>query len=261
MPEATLRAGIDVGSINTKVVVFDRKAGDIVASHVQPTGHKPRETAPAAFAACLDSAGIAPGAIERVVATGYARHAVEFANASITEISAAALGVRHWHQDCRTIIDIGGQDSKVLALEDAGGVADFRMNDRCAAGTGNFLSVLAEKLQVPIERFGPMSLESRRPVAISSLCVVMAESEILSLVAADTPVEDIIAGLHEALSRRVSNMAAPLDVAPAVVFTGGVAQNAGMVHALEVAFERPIVQATRPLLGAALGAALSHSQT
>lgn len=257
MADVTLQAGIDIGSINTKVVVFDPMAGEIRASFVQPTGHKPRATAPAAYAACLERAGLPATDVGRVVATGYARHAVEFAQDSITEIRAASLGVRHWHPDCRTVIDIGGQDSKVLVLDESGRVEEFKMNDRCAAGTGNFLSVLSEKLQVPLGRFGPLSMASRRPVPISSLCVVMAESEILSLVAADTPVEDIIAGLHEALARRVANMAAPLDVAPEVVFTGGVAQNAGMKLALESAFERPITVARQPLLAAALGAALS----
>lgn len=256
MADAMLQAGIDVGSINTKVVVFDRQSGDIRASLVRPTGHRPRDTAPAAFAACLEQAGLSADDVSRVVATGYARHAVECAQDSVTEIRAAALGVRRWHPGCRTIIDIGGQDSKVLVLDELARVAEFKMNDRCAAGTGNFLSVLAEKLQVPLDRFGPLSLASRRPVPISSLCVVMAESEILSLVAADTPVEDIIAGLHEALARRVANMAAPLDVLAEVVFTGGVAQNAGMKLALESAFEQPITIARLPLLAAALGAAL-----
>jgi len=254
MPGSRLSAGIDVGSINTKVVVHD--GSDIVARLVRPTGHRPRESAVAAWKDCLDRVSLTETGIGSLVTTGYARHAVELGGDSITEIKAAALGVTHWHPRCRTIIDIGGQDSKVLALDDSGRVSDFRMNDRCAAGTGNFLSVLAEKLEVPIDRFGAMSLESRRPVAISSLCVVMAESEILSLVAAEVPLEDIIAGLHEALARRVANMAAPVDVREPVVFTGGVALNAGMSRALASAFGLKVEVAREPLLAAALGAAL-----
>ncbi len=257
MPDNRLQAGIDVGSINTKVIVLDREDGSIAASLVQPTGHRPREASKMAYAACLERAGIEPDAVGRVTATGYAREAVALAGHSITEISAAALGVRHQHPGCRTVVDIGGQDSKVLVLDEGGRVTGFQMNDRCAAGTGNFLAVLAEKLHVPLERFGPLGLASRRPVRISSLCVVMAESEILSLLAADTPVEDIIAGLHEALARRVANMAAPLEVAPECVFTGGVAQDEGMRAALASAFGQEIATARMPLYGAAIGAALS----
>jgi predicted CoA-substrate-specific enzyme activase len=253
-----LSVGIDIGSINTKVVVIDQDT-ELVAHLVRPTGHKPRESGPATFEACLAEAGIERAAVGSVTATGYARHTVDFAVNSITEIKAAALGVRHWHPECRAIIDIGGQDSKVLVLDGSGRVSDFVMNDRCAAGTGNFLSVLAVKLQVPLEQFGPLALKSRKPVAISSLCVVMAESEILSLVAAEIAVEDIIAGLHEALARRVVNMAAPLDVRPEVVFTGGVAQDEGMRLALESRLEQSVATARHPFLAAALGAALSGS--
>jgi predicted CoA-substrate-specific enzyme activase len=131
------------------------------------------------------------------------------------------------------------------------------MNDRCAAGTGHFLSALSRTLSVPLEDFGRLSLESQRPVPVSSLCVVMAESEILSLLAADTPVADVIAGLHEALARRIANMAARLRVQPEVVFTGGVAQNQGMKAALERTLGLPVVVAERPLFAAALGAALA----
>ena len=249
--------GIDVGSVNTKVVLRDQADGRIVGRGVRLTGHRPRTTAEELFRATLGAAGIERSRVGRVVATGYARHAVDFADDTVTEIRAAARGVRAWHPDCRTLIDIGGQDSKVLSLDEAGRVSDFVMNDRCAAGTGHFLSVLATRLNVPLEQFGPLGLSSRRPVAVSSLCVVMAESEILSLLAADTPVEDIIAGLHDALARRVANMAARLPVRPEVVFTGGVALDAGMLRALGTAFKAEVSAAREPLYAAALGAALS----
>jgi len=252
-----IHAGIDVGSVNTKAVLYDRQAQAIRCSRVEPTGLKPRETAERVFRVCLAESGLSAAGLGPVLATGYARHAAGFASGSVTEIKAAAAGIRFWHPGCRTVVDIGGQDSKVIALGDDGRVREFVMNDRCAAGTGNFLSVLARALAVPLERFGGLALESRRPVPVSSLCVVMAESEILSLVAADTPVADIIAGLHEALARRVVNLAARLAVRPEIVFTGGVAQNTGMVQALAQAFGEPVVVAREPLLAAALGAALS----
>lgn len=252
-----ITAGIDVGSVNTKLVVFDRASQQAFCEKVVPTGPRPRETAHQVLVECRSEHKDLAGHVRGVVATGYARHAVDHVEGTITEIKAAALGIRYWHPSCRAVIDIGGQDSKVLTLDESGKVRDFVMNDRCAAGTGHFLSVLSRTLSVPLEEFGRMSLESRRPVPVSSLCVVMAESEILSLLAADTPVADIIAGLHEALARRVANMAARLRVEPDVVFTGGVAQNPGMRAALEKALGIPVTVARKPLLAAALGAALS----
>ncbi len=256
-----ITAGIDVGSVNTKLVVFDRVSRGIFCEKVVPTGPRPRETAQRVMAECRNEHKDLAGSVRGVVATGYARHVVDGVEGTITEIKAAALGIRYWHPEARTVIDIGGQDSKVMTMDESGRVHDFVMNDRCAAGTGQFLSVMSRTLSVPLEDFGRLSLESRRPVPISSLCVVMAESEILSLMAADTPVADIIAGLHEALARRVSNMAARLKLQPAVVFTGGVAQDAGMKAAFEQALGLPVAVARKPLLAAALGAALSIEST
>jgi len=254
-----LNAGIDVGSVNTKVVVYDVMGAEIRAYSVARTGMKPREQAEQTFNQCLKKAGISRAEIKRIVATGYARHSVRFATESVTEITATARGIRHWHPSSRTVIDIGGQDSKVLTMDEAGMVQEFLMNDRCAAGTGSFLEFIARALKIPIQKFGELSLNSQTPVMLSSLCVVMAESEILSLVAADTPREDIIAGLHQALATRVVNMALRLEVRPEVLFTGGTALNQGMRLALERAIGLPVQCARMPLLAAALGAALLGS--
>ncbi|MGQ9708392.1 MAG: acyl-CoA dehydratase activase [bacterium] len=254
-----LVAGVDVGSVNTKVVVYDVGADKVVASLVNRTGMKPREMAERTFNECLEVAGIKRGEVKRIVATGYARHSVGFASEVITEITAIARGVSYWQPSSRTVIDIGGQDSKVLRLNEEGMVQEFVMNDRCAAGTGSFLEFIARSLEIPVERFGELSLNSQRPVLLSSLCVVMAESEILSLVAADTSREDIIAGLHQALAARVVNMAARLEVIPEVVFTGGTALNQGMRIALERAIGMPVQCAQLPILSAAFGAALLAS--
>ncbi len=252
-----LSAGIDVGSVNTKVLIYDTARDELVASRVAPTGMKPKERAQEVFQECCAAAGLSAQELDRIVATGYARQSVGFARRTITEITATAIGVRKWHPGCRTIIDIGGQDSKVIALTPEGGVQEFVMNDRCAAGTGSFLEFIARALGIPIERFGELSQRSQNPVLLSSLCVVMAESEILSLVAADVPSEDIIAGLHQALATRVVNMARRLTIVPDVVFTGGTALNQGMLVALSRALGCEIVRAQLPLLGAALGAAIS----
>jgi predicted CoA-substrate-specific enzyme activase len=255
-----ITAGIDVGSVNTKLVVFDQASQSIFCEKVVPTGLRPRETAHKVMAECRSEHKDLAGHVRGVVATGYARHVVESVEGTITEIKAAALGVRYWHPECRIVVDIGGQDSKVLSLDETGKVRDFVMNDRCAAGTGHFLSVLSRTLGVPLEDFGRLSLESQRPVPVSSLCVVMAESEILSLLAADTPVADVIAGLHEALARRIANMAARLHVESEIIFTGGVARNPGMRAAMEKAFGAPVTVARKPLFAAALGAALSSGR-
>ncbi len=251
-----LSVGVDVGSVNTKVVIYDLERDEVVARCVAPTGMKPKEQAKRVFERCQADAGLESRALVRVVATGYARQAVDFAHQTVTEITATARGIRKWHPFSRTVIDIGGQDSKVIVLDEQGRVQDFVMNDRCAAGTGSFLEFIARALNVPIEQFGELSARSQKPVLLSSLCVVMAESEILSLVAADIPREDIIAGLHQALATRVVNMAARVKVLPEVIFTGGTALNQGMRQALERVLGLKVQSSQEPLFAAAMGAAL-----
>ncbi len=252
-----LTAGIDVGSVNTKVVIYDVRKGQLVASQVTPTGMKPREQAERTFTQLLKKTGLTGDDIALVMATGYARQAVNFAQRTLTEITATAIGINHWHPGARTVIDIGGQDSKVITIDENGRVREFVMNDRCAAGTGSFLEFIARAIGVPIDQFGELSQQSERPVLLSSLCVVMAESEILSLVAADTPVPDIIAGLHQALASRIVNIAAGLPLLPEVIFTGGTALNEGLRLALSRLMGLPVQRAAMPLLAAALGAAIA----
>ncbi len=250
-------AGIDVGSANTKVVIYEPEQNRIAATAVRRTGMHPRQAAIKTLSTALEQAQLQENDLFRIIATGYARHNVNFAHKTITEITATARGIRHWHPDCRTIIDIGGQDSKVISLNREGQIQDFVMNDRCAAGTGSFLEFIARALDIPIEQFGELSARSQKPVTISSLCVVMAETEILSMVAADTPAEDIIAGLHLALASRIAAMAARLSIAEEIIFTGGTALNPGMQTALTRTLSLPVQPAQFPLLGAAFGAALS----
>lgn len=255
--EATmLIAGIDVGSANTKVVIYNPTTDQLLTSAVNRTGMQPRLAAERTLNQALNQAQLSRTHINRIIATGYARHTINFADAHVTEITATARAIRHWHPECRTIIDIGGQDSKVISLNSEGQIQDFIMNDRCAAGTGSFLEFIARSLDIPIENFGILSARSQQPVIISSLCVVMAETEILSLVAADTPREDIIAGLHQALAQRVAALAARLPVETEIIFTGGTAQNTGMQTALARALKLPVQTARFPLLAAAFGAAL-----
>jgi (R)-2-hydroxyacyl-CoA dehydratese activating ATPase len=250
-------AGIDIGSINTKVVFYDSERRVMVHHCVEPTGFKPRVAGESTFRHCLKATGLSEKEIGPVVSTGYGRHTVRFARESVTEISALARGVHHSFPDVRTVFDIGGQDSKVVALDAAGRVRSFAMNDRCAAGTGHFLQTIANALKIKIEDFGRLALESGSPILISSLCVVMAESEVLSLVAEDRPVPDIIAGIHYALARRVVNLAAGTGIVEPVAFTGGVARNQGMCAALEDTLGVKVQIPDDPIIVSALGAALT----
>jgi len=249
-------AGIDVGSANTKIVIYDRENEVIRATAIARTGMKPRATAEAMFQNALQRAELQSHEISRAVATGYARYSVNFASDYVTEITATAKGIKYWHPTARTIIDIGGQDSKVITLNSNGVIQEFVMNDRCAAGTGSFLEFIARGLDIPLEDFGTLSRYSQNPVQLSSLCVVMVETEILSMVAAEVPREDIIAGLHQALATRVANLARRLPIEPDVIFTGGTALNSGMRHALEQTLGLPVITSQHPLHTAALGAAL-----
>jgi predicted CoA-substrate-specific enzyme activase len=251
-----ITAGIDIGSVNTKVVFYDSVRRTVIHFCVEPTGLRPKLAGETSFRHCLKATGLDEKAVKPVVATGYGRHAVRFAQESITEISAMARGVLHLFPDARTIFDIGGQDSKVVRLDPGGKVKSFVMNDRCAAGTGHFLQTMANALKIGVEDFGRLALESRNPVPVSSLCVVMAESEILSLVADEHPVPDIIAGTHYALARRVVNLASGGTILEPVVFCGGVARNEGMRVALSDTLGVQVLVPDEPIIVAALGAAL-----
>jgi predicted CoA-substrate-specific enzyme activase len=251
-----IAAGIDIGSVNTKVVFYDSERKSVIHYCVEPTGLKPKVAGEASFRHCLKAAGLDEKGIEQVVATGYGRHAVRFARESITEISAMARGIHYLFPRARTVFDIGGQDSKVVRLDTEGKVRSFVMNDRCAAGTGHFLQTMANALRVRVEDFGRLALESRNPVPVSSLCVVMAESEILSLVADEHPIPDIIAGTHYALARRVVNLASGGTISEPVAFCGGVARNLGMRVALSDTLGLQVLVPEEPIIVAALGAAL-----
>jgi predicted CoA-substrate-specific enzyme activase len=190
-----------------------------------------------------------------VVATGYGRKLVRTADTTVTEITCQARGVRHRVPDARTIVDIGGQDSKLVRLKPSGAVADFAMNDRCAAGTGRFLEMLAAQLGTPFLQLESLVERSRAPAVISSMCVVFAESEIVGLLAAGVLPEDIVTGVETAIATRIAAMTGR-NLAEPILFTGGVALVPGMGDALEAVLGRPLRIAPQPQLTCALGAAL-----
>jgi len=250
-------AGVDVGAATAKTVIL----GDdrILGYSIMPTGYDVKLAAQQVTIEAMERAGISRSIdeLDYVISTGYARNAVTFANKSVTEIICHAKGAHFMIPETRTIVDIGGQDSKAIEVDEGGNVRDFVMNDKCAAGTGRFLDVMAEVLQVgAIDNMGPMSLQSGSPCNISSTCTIFAESEVVSLRAEGKSREDLIAGVHKAIASRVAVMAKRLRINPKVIFTGGVAKNIGVRSALEEEFGMDIFVPGEPQIIGALGAAL-----
>ena len=248
-------AGIDVGSLSSDAAIIDQE-GNLKGWSVTQTGAHSTNAAEAALDEALAMAGLGRDALAYVVATGYGRAAVPLAGKKITEISCHALGAYTLFPDAGTVIDIGGQDSKVIRLGQAGKVADFVMNDKCAAGTGRFLEVMAAKLGVGLDDLGRLSLAAAGEVSISSVCTVFAESEVVSLVARNQPIDQIIKGLHRAVVNRVAAMTGNIGVHPRVIMSGGVAKNAGVVALMAERLGVDISVPDEPQIVGALGAAL-----
>ena len=249
-----ITVGIDVGSISAKAALVED--GRLVGSRVMLTGYNARNAGEAVFADLLAELGMARNIVDRIVATGFGRNSVDVADKAVTEITCHAAGAHFQDPAVRCVIDIGGQDSKAIALDATGRVRDFAMNDKCAAGTGRFLEVMARALEVDLDAFGELSLEADRPAAISSLCTVFAESEVISLIARGERRENIIAGIHESVGSRVIAMANRVGVVEPVMMTGGVAKNIGVVRALEKKSGKTIHVSPHAQVNGAIGAAL-----
>jgi predicted CoA-substrate-specific enzyme activase len=239
--------GIDIGSRMTKVVRLE--GGRVAYADVFETGHDPLGRLRRALAGPGDGA---------VLATGYGRHLAQahLGCPTVTEIRACARGVRHLAPDCDSAIDIGGQDCKAIELNAHGGFGRFEMNDRCAAGTGRFLEVMAGALGFPLEEFGAGAEAADRPVAINCMCTVFAESEVVSLIARGEERSRIALGLHLATVRRVAAMASRVDLGRRAAFVGGVARNPCMARLLAEELPCGVVVPERPELVVAIGAAL-----
>jgi len=227
----------------------------IISSIIGPTGPEQRRLANKVMENALNQAGLPFEAITHLVATGYGRINVPFADKQVTEISCHAKGVAHLFPRCKTIIDIGGQDSKGITI-DHGRPTDFVMNDKCAAGTGRFLEVIAEALGITIQDLGGMALKSKQPAQISNICTVFAEQEVVARLTEGVPLNDLVAGILESLASRISRMVNRLKVANEVVITGGGAKNAGLVKALSDKLGYATLVPPEPLITGAVGAAL-----
>ena len=250
-------AGIDIGSTITKVVIKDEK--EICSTIIVPTGAEHRRLANQVVEDALKKIDLSSDDLDYIIATGYGRINVPFADAQVTEISCHMRGVNWLFPDVRTIIDIGGQDSKGIRLED-GKLVNFVMNDKCAAGTGRFLEVISDVLGVKLEEIGALSLKSTRPADISSLCTVFAEQEALMRLSEGVPIEDILAGIHKANASRIYAMVRRINIVKEVAITGGGAKNIGLRQALADRIGFPVVVPEEPLITGALGAALIASE-
>ncbi|MGC8839432.1 MAG: acyl-CoA dehydratase activase [Anaerolineae bacterium] len=255
-----LYLGVDLGALTVKVVLLDAE-GHFLYQAVRPGGYRAHEVARALVLEGLADLGGRPEDVAAAVVTGYGRVLCDLSDLVArseqrSEISCHALGVHHLLPNARTVIDIGGQDSKAIRLNGKGQVVDFAMNDRCAAGTGRFLEVMAQALGVTLAELGPLALAARDRVPISSTCTVFAESEVVSHLARGADRAAVAAGLHEAIALRIKGLAARVGVEPEVVLTGGVAQNPAVVEWLGRVLERPVRVPPEPQLTGALGAAL-----
>jgi predicted CoA-substrate-specific enzyme activase len=250
-----ITAGVDAGARAIKVALWDRASQTMLGFGVMDQGADPRQRASRLLAEALAGQAISLSEVAGIVATGYARQAVVEATATVTEITCHARGVRQVRPEARTVVEIGGQDSKVIYLDPEGGMRDFAMNDRCAAGSGRFLEMLALRLGVGWEELGDLARESRAPAPISSTCMVFAENEITGLLATGAPPADVVAGVQAAIASRLGAMVGT-RATPPVVLTGGVALVPGLAEALEQALGQAVALCPQPQLTGALGAAL-----
>ena len=251
--------GVDIGSSSSKAVILDRNAKKIGESilNIGTGSSGPQQ----AIDRALAQAGLGRGDVRKTVVTGYGRMTFVGADRQITEISCHAKGVHHAVPDARTVIDIGGQDAKVICLDENGNVGNFIMNEKCAAGTGRFLEVMARVLNCRLEDLSDLADRGQDGVSISSTCTVFAESEVISQLSMGQKVEDVALGAHRSIAQRIVGLCNRVSVLPKVVITGGVALNANAVRCLSEELKMPITRPEDPQGMGALGAALYALET
>ena len=249
-------AGCDVGSLTAKAVIFEE--GKVLSKKVIQAKASPVESAQDVMGEALKETGLRLEDIAYMVSTGYGKDQIPFANSSRSEIACHARGAWWCQPTTRTVVDIGGQDAKAIRVNDEGKVENYRYNDKCASGTGRFLEVMAEALEVKLEEMGAIGEKSTKKINLSNQCVVFAETEVVSLINDGEAVADVIMGMNRSLSNRVAALAKSIGIENEVMFTGGVAKNSGVFAALEQALRCTLVPLENhdPQLMGALGAAL-----
>lgn len=248
-------AGVDVGSTQTKAVIIN-EAKQIVGRALIDTGANVTMAAENAYVEALRSGGINEEEVEYIVGTGYGRYRVTFGNTQVTEISCHARGAVHMFPRTRTVVDMGGQDTKAIRVSPTGEILDFCMNDKCAAGTGRFLGAASAALDIPLSQLGAVALRAERPVRISTTCTVFAESEVLSWLGKGKKIEDILLGVHLSIAARSIGLLRRVGIEEEVTFTGGVARNVAMMEALQQGLGMKVNVSEESHYMGALGAAL-----
>ena len=253
-------AGVDVGSTQTKAVIIDEKK-TIRGRSLIMTGAHVAKAAEEAFAKALEQGGVPVADVGYVIGTGYGRYRVTFGDTQVTEISCHGRGAVHMFPDTRTVVDMGGQDTKAIRVGPDGNIVDFCMNDKCAAGTGRFLGAAAQALDISLDELGPTALRAESTVRISTTCTVFAESEVLAWIGKGKKIEDVLWGVHTSIASRSAALLRRVGIEDEVTFTGGVTRNSAMIKALETALGRKLnISAESHFMGA-LGAALfAHDQ-
>lgn len=247
--------GIDFGSTTGKAVILD-ETGHVLAAQVSQKGAVSDEGVKTALAAALAEAGISVSQISRTVSTGYGRRMLDIADRTITEITCHARGAVQMVPEVRLVIDIGGQDSKVIAVDSNGLVEQFAMNDRCAAGTGKFLEALARAVNVSLDDMGPIALGATQNLTVSSMCATFAETEVISLLAEGVSKVEVLGGVHAAMAKRTMGLVSRVGKREPIVMTGGVARNPAAVKHIEDALGCKMILPDHPQIAGALGAAL-----
>lgn len=247
--------GIDFGSTTGKAVILDEE-GRVVAAQVSQKGAVSDEGVRVALAAALAEANLSLGQIARTVSTGYGRRMLDIADRTITEITCHARGAVHMVPQARMVIDIGGQDSKVIAVDSTGLVAQFAMNDRCAAGTGKFLETLARAVNIDIDEMGPLALGAKDDLKVTSMCATFAETEVIALLAEGVSKVEVLGGVHAAMAKRTLGLVSRVGKREPIVMTGGVARNPAAVRHIEQAIGSRLLLPEHPQTAGALGAAL-----
>jgi benzoyl-CoA reductase subunit D len=254
-----ITAGIDVGAKWVKVILL--KDGEIVGRAKALTGFEQEESAKKALAAALAAADLDEAAVDRAVATGAGRRAAPGKPIELTEVTAAAIGAVHIDPSARTVIDVGAEEGRAIKTSPEGKVADFAVNEKCAAGSGAFTEAMARALETPVEEIGPLSLRSSQAIPMNAQCAVFAESEVVSLLHAKTPKADIARAVHDAIASRIVSMTRKVGINPDVVVIGGVAKNAGFIAAVERELSLEVKVPEDPDFVSALGAALHGART
>jgi len=249
-----ITVGIDVGSLSTKSALMDENQ-QVIGFDIVLTGGNNRLAAEATYKNVLAKAGLTRGDVDFVVTTGYGRENTSFADKHVSEITCHAFGMHLMNPEIRTILEIGGQDSKAIRIDEDGHVENFHMNDKCAAGCGRFLEVTAKAMGVELKELGSVSKLSENTVRISSTCTVFAETEVVSLVAVGTPIPDIVRGVHASVANRAVSLLRIVGISGPLGMSGGVALNSGVVQSLEEKLDTKIYIAENPQVRGAIGAA------